>query len=98
MPDNLENEPPCGHRANGRLHLGLAPLVPHQLSEANSPRVQGIGCAGRDRDMHADVALSGVGEPGSWPLGPDIGGRVAEGGFDDFYRAHYESSSGSATS
>ena len=50
--------------------------------------------------MHADVALSGVGEPGSWSLGPDIGGRVAAGeprttaagpaGVDDFYRAHYE--------
>jgi RNA polymerase sigma factor (sigma-70 family) len=30
--------------------------------------------------MQADVALSGVGEPGSWALGPDIGGRVAAGG------------------
>jgi RNA polymerase sigma factor (sigma-70 family) len=30
--------------------------------------------------MHADVALSGLGKPGSWALGPDIGGRVAAGG------------------
>ena len=40
--------------------------------------------------MHADVALSGVSAPESWPHGPDIGGRVAAGGFDDFYRAQYE--------
>jgi RNA polymerase sigma factor (sigma-70 family) len=30
--------------------------------------------------MNADVALSGVGEPGSWALGSDIGGRVAAAG------------------
>jgi RNA polymerase sigma factor (sigma-70 family) len=57
--------------------------------------------------MHADVALPPVGEPGSGSIGTDIGGRVAAaepsqgeagaidrprpGGFDDFYRAHYES-------
>jgi RNA polymerase sigma factor (sigma-70 family) len=57
--------------------------------------------------MHADVARLWVGNPGSGPLGKDIGGGVAaadashdgagafgpsaSGGFDDFYRAHYES-------
>jgi RNA polymerase sigma-70 factor (sigma-E family) len=52
--------------------------------------------------MHADVALSGAGEPGLWSFGPGIGGRVdsegashvdpgGPGGFDDFYRAHHES-------
>jgi RNA polymerase sigma-70 factor (sigma-E family) len=80
--------------------------------------------------MHADVDLLWVGEPGSGPIGLDIGGRVAAsdaaengaavepgavesgavepgavgtgagqaaaiehgpGGFDDFYRAHYQS-------
>lgn len=50
--------------------------------------------------MHADAALPRIGEPGSRSLGLDIGGRVAasdashdgiDGGFDGFYRAHYES-------
>jgi RNA polymerase sigma-70 factor (sigma-E family) len=52
--------------------------------------------------MHADVALSGAGDPGYRSFGPDVGGRVAaagashvgsggSGGFDDFYRAHHES-------
>jgi len=57
--------------------------------------------------MHADVARLWVGEPGPGPLGTDIGGAVAAAdawqdgagafgpppprGFDDFYRAHYES-------
>ena len=57
--------------------------------------------------MHADMALPRVGEPGFGRLGMDIGGRVAasegsrhgagavdpepSGGFDDLYRANYES-------
>ena len=57
--------------------------------------------------MHADVARLWVGEPAVGPIGTDIGGRVAAadtspdgadaidgprpGGFDAFYRAHYES-------
>jgi RNA polymerase sigma factor (sigma-70 family) len=56
--------------------------------------------------MHADVARLWVGEPGPGPLGTDIGGAVdgagawhdgaggfgpsSPGGFDDFYRTHYE--------
>lgn len=57
--------------------------------------------------MHADVARLWVEEPAVAPIGTDIGGRVAAaeasqegagandpprpGGFDAFYRAHYES-------
>jgi RNA polymerase sigma factor (sigma-70 family) len=57
--------------------------------------------------MHADVARLWVEEPAVGPIGTDIGGRVAAadttpdgagaidaarpGGFDAFYRAHYES-------
>ncbi len=57
--------------------------------------------------MHADAARLWVGDPGPGPLGTDIGGAVegagawqdgsgsfgssSPDGFDDFYRAHYES-------
>jgi RNA polymerase sigma factor (sigma-70 family) len=57
--------------------------------------------------MHADFALPRVGEPGLGRFGTDLGRRVAASdaspggvdavdravpaGFDDFYRAHYES-------
>ncbi|MDR3649813.1 MAG: sigma-70 family RNA polymerase sigma factor [Acidimicrobiales bacterium] len=61
----------------------------------------------RGRDMHADMALPRVGEPAFGRFGMDIGGQVAAsdaspdgagavdpavpGGFDDLYRANYES-------
>jgi len=83
------------------------PTWAEQQNPAFQAPVQGIGRAVRGKDMHADVARLWVGEPAVAPIGMNIGGRVAAadaspdgagaidgprpGGFDDFYRAHYQS-------